>query len=69
MRQDSVRSVRIETDENLLQYIIVSNDGDKLRIYSGHGYNSILLMGAAKIYVSSPIYRDIGLRRVHRDGR
>jgi hypothetical protein len=55
VRQDSVRSVKIEADENLMQYIIIKNDGDRLVIEPKDGSN---LSGSKdiKVYVSSPVF-------------
>src|SRR6202008_790852 len=39
VKQDSSRSVNIETDENLQEYVIIENDGERLRIYSERGFN------------------------------
>ena len=54
VKQDSTRSVRIEADENLMQYIEVKMDGDKLVVQPKDGYN---LSGSKqiKVYVSSPV--------------
>lgn len=58
MKQDSSRSVKVEADENLMQYIIVRTDGDKLIIEPKDGYN---LSGtkAIKVYVSSPVFKSL----------
>jgi hypothetical protein len=39
IRQDSSRTVNIETDENLLPYVEIRNDGDVLSIFPKDGYN------------------------------
>lgn len=56
VKQDSVRSVRVEADENLMQYIEVKMEGDKLVIQPKDGYN---LSGSKhiKVYVSSPVFK------------
>ena len=58
VKQDSARSVRIEADENLMQYIEVKMEGEKLVIQSKDGYN---LSGSKhiKVYVSSPVFREL----------
>ncbi len=57
VKQDSARSVNIETDENLLGYIIVETDGDRLKIYSENNYNLDPTNGGkVKVYVSSPVF-------------
>jgi Putative auto-transporter adhesin, head GIN domain len=58
IKQDSVRSIRIEADENLLEYIIIKTEGDKLIIEPEDGYK---LSGSKKIrvYVSSPVFKKL----------
>ena len=58
VKQDSSRSVRIEADENLMQYIEVKMEGEKLVIQPKDGYN---LSGSKhiKVYVSSPVFREL----------
>ncbi len=53
--QDSTRSVVIEADENLLQYIEVDEGGSGLHISSKNGYN-LDPSGSIKVYVSSPAF-------------
>ncbi|MEO7922448.1 MAG: head GIN domain-containing protein [Chitinophagaceae bacterium] len=55
LKQDSSRSVRIEADENLMEYIVVKTDGDELVIETKEGHN---LSGSKdiKVYVSSPVF-------------
>jgi len=55
VKHDSVRSVRIEADENLLQHIVVIEEGHKLVIRPERGYN-LKPSGAIKVYVSSPVF-------------
>jgi hypothetical protein len=54
--QDSVTSVKIETDENLQEYIEVINDGNVLRIHTKEGYNP-RPSKTIKVYVSSAQYK------------
>jgi hypothetical protein len=56
IKQDSTRSIRIEADENLMQYIEVRMEGDELVIQPKDGYN---LSGSKqiKVYVSSPVFK------------
>lgn len=56
VKQDSTRSVRIEADENLMEYIIVMIEGDDLLIEPKSGYN---LSGSKdiKVYVSAPAFK------------
>src|SRR5580765_2136998 len=37
--QGDIKPVRIEGDENLLQYVEVEQDGDVLRVHERHGFN------------------------------
>lgn len=54
VRQDSACSVKVEADENLMEYIIIKTEGDVLVIEPRDGYN---LSGRIKIYVSSPVFK------------
>lgn len=58
VKQDSSHQVRIETDENLMEYIIIKTEGDQLVIKTKDHTN---LSGSAgiKIYVSSPVFRKL----------
>lgn len=58
VRQDSSYQVRIETDENLQEYIETTTDGDLLDIRVKRGFN---LSGTKtiKAYVSSPVYAQL----------
>ncbi len=58
VKQDSIRSVKIEADENLLQYIEVKLEGDKLVIQPKDGYNLSGSKGI-KVYVSSPVFKTL----------
>jgi hypothetical protein len=54
--QDSACSVKVEADENLMEYIIIKTEGDVLVVEPRDGYN---LSGSKhiKVYVSSPIFK------------
>jgi hypothetical protein len=54
--QDSACSVKVEADENLMEYIIIKTEGDVLVIEPRDGYN---LSGSKhiKIYVTSPVFK------------
>jgi hypothetical protein len=56
VRQDSACSVKVEADENLMNYIIVRTEGNLLVIETKDGYN---LSGSKhiKVYVSSPVFK------------
>jgi len=57
VKQDSVSSVKIETDENLIRYIVVRTEGDELKIYPKDNYN-LRPSGAIKVFVSGPVFKD-----------
>jgi Putative auto-transporter adhesin, head GIN domain len=58
VKQDSTRSIRVEADENLMEYIEVKMEGDQVLIQPKEGYN---LSGskAIKVYVSSPVFKKL----------
>lgn len=56
IKQDSVRTIRIEADENLLQHIEIISEGDKLIISPESGYN-LKPTSDIKVYVSSPVFK------------
>jgi Putative auto-transporter adhesin, head GIN domain len=58
IKQDSVRSIRVEADENLLPYIEVISEGDKVYIHEMDGYNLNPSRGI-KVYVSSPVFKNL----------
>jgi hypothetical protein len=58
VKQESGRSVKIEADDNLLSYIVVDNEGDKLVIRPRDGFN-LKPTGSIKVYVSSPVFYKI----------
>jgi hypothetical protein len=56
--QETTQAVKIETDQNLMQYIDVYNDGNTLVIKEKSGYN----LDPTKdiiAYVSAPLFKDI----------
>ncbi len=55
-RQDSVSGIKVEADENLLEYIQVIDDGDVLHIHTERGFN-LDETKRIKVYVSSPVYK------------
>lgn len=57
VKQDSVSSVKIETDENLMGYIIVRTEGNTLKIYPRDNYN-LRPTGTIKVYVAAPSFKD-----------
>jgi hypothetical protein len=54
--QDSASIVRVEADENLMEYIIIKTESDVLVVEPKDGYN---LSGSKhiKVYVSSPVFK------------
>ena len=58
VKQDSVSSVKVEADDNILEYIQVHSDGSTLEIYTE---NNIRLKptNKIKIYISNPQYKEI----------
>jgi len=59
--QGDAKPVKIEADENLLQYIEVEQQGDDLVIRSREGFNLQASSGDIKIYVTNPVYNRIQL--------
>ena len=55
VKQDSVTSVRIETDENLHAYIRTEADGTVLRVFTDRDVN-LDATGKVKVYVSGPAF-------------
>lgn len=55
IKQDSVFSVKVETDENLQEYIVTEVRGDVLHIKQED--NTSLRTTKLKIYVSAPLYK------------
>jgi hypothetical protein len=53
VKQDSIASVRIEADENLLEYVHINVDGGTLEIQEENGFNLESTKGI-KVYVSGP---------------
>ena len=58
--QESSPSVRIETDENLIKYIEVENDGEQLRVRVKKGYNLAPRKGI-RVFVSGPDFEKISI--------
>jgi hypothetical protein len=54
-RQDSASSVKVETDENLQEYVDIYSDGNVLRIQPKQGFN-LKSSRPIKVYVSSANY-------------
>ncbi|MGC4037100.1 MAG: head GIN domain-containing protein [Chitinophagaceae bacterium] len=58
IKNDAERSIRIEADANLLPYIVVETEGDRLIIRPKDG-NNLKPTNEIKVYVSSPIFKKI----------
>jgi hypothetical protein len=56
--QGALQPVKIEGDDNLLEYIEVKQEGEKVIVRNRKGYNLKPTRGV-KIYVTSPSYADI----------
>ena len=55
VKQDSTTSVKVETDDNLQQYIRVETNGSTLEIYTEGGVN-LRPTNKVKVYVSNPTF-------------
>ena len=58
VKQDSAFSVKVETDDNLQQYILIEQDGNTLRIKQKNNAN-LDATGRIKVYVSAPLFKDL----------
>lgn len=58
LRQDSLFSVNVETDNNLHEFIEVSNDGKTLRIHTRRNTN-LDPSEEIKVFVSAPNYKNL----------
>ena len=56
--QGPLKPVRIEGDENLLQYVEIDQDGDRIHIHTRQGYN-LDPNTDMKVYVTAPVYNEI----------
>ena len=56
VKQDSVSSVKVEADENLLEYVEVHNDNGTLHIHQMSGYH-LKPSREIKVYVSGPDFK------------
>ena len=55
VKQDSTRGIKIEADQNLMEYIEVFSEGNKLVVRSKKGFN-LRPSQDIKVYVTSPIF-------------
>jgi hypothetical protein len=56
--QGDLKPVKLQGDENILSYIEVIQEGDKLTIQTKHGVN-LIPSGDLNIYVTSPTFKSI----------
>jgi Putative auto-transporter adhesin, head GIN domain len=56
--QGDFKPIRIEGDENLLEYLEVDQQGDKITVRTRHGFNLSPTVDM-KIYVTAPVYNNI----------
>jgi hypothetical protein len=56
VKQDSVASVRVETDENLLEYVHINAEDGRLEIKEERGFDLNSTKGI-KVYVSGPSFK------------
>lgn len=54
-KQDGATAVKVEADDNLQEYIVVSTDGNTLRIYPKEGFN-LRPTKHIRVYVSAPSF-------------
>jgi len=59
LKQDSAFSVKIETDDNLQRYIIISEENGVLHIRPENHIN-LDETGKIKVFVSAPVFKSIG---------
>ena len=55
VKQDSTTSIKVEADDNLLQYVVTETNGSTLEIYTDGGFN-LRPSHKIKVYVSNPTY-------------
>ncbi len=55
--QDSLTSVKVETDENLLEYVEITNNQNVLEIHPQKGIN-LKPTNAVKVYITNAVYKD-----------
>jgi hypothetical protein len=58
IKQDSTTSVKVEADDNILEYIEVHTEGSTLQIYT-EGNIRLKPSNKIKIYVTNPEYKDL----------
>jgi hypothetical protein len=58
VKQDSVSSVKVEADDNILQYVEVHVDGSTLQIYTSGGIR-LRPSRKIKVYIGNPVYQSL----------
>jgi len=58
VKQDSAFSVKVETDDNLQQYVVIEQDGNTLRVKQQNNTN-LDATGKIKIYISAPLFEGL----------
>jgi hypothetical protein len=58
VKQDSTTSVKVEADDNILEYIEVHTEGSTLEIYTENNIN-LRPTNKIKVYISNPQYKEI----------
>lgn len=58
--QGTSYDVKVEADENLMEYIIVEKDGDELEVHYKNNYN-IRSSSPVKVYVTAPNYSQLAV--------
>ena len=56
--QGEMKPIKIEGDENLLRYVEITQEGERIKIQTKDGVN-LIPSGDLNIYVSSPNYKSI----------
>jgi hypothetical protein len=60
LAQGDLKPIKIEGDENLLEYIEIEQDGDQVIIKNRPGFN-LESHGELRIYVTNPVYKRVTL--------
>ena len=71
VKQDSLNSIKVETDENLLQFVEAYTEGATLRIHEREGVN-LKPTRSIKVYVSGPDFKHLeasGACNIYSDNR
>src|SRR4028118_1859464 len=56
--QGDLKPVKIEADENLMQYVVLEQDGDRITVKPRDGFN-LQASDDMKVYVTSPVFKAI----------